>query len=134
MLRSVLFCRVAGTAGQRPVSVGTRSIMVLPRAFCGGGIQAVLVFHEALHVTGIRMGVARQRNVLLPGEDILHPKPGLTAIAGSACFVQECASKQEMEEFIASHNPDEAVGDIARRVTTRYVDDPLELILEKNYF
>ena len=43
-------------------------------------------------------------------------------------------SKQEMEEFIASHNPDEAVGDIARRVTTRYVDDPLELILEKNYF
>ena len=70
----------------------------------------------------------------IPGEDILHPKPGLTAIAGSACFVQECASKQEMEEFIASHNPDEAVGDIARRVTTRYVDDPLELILEKNYF
>ncbi len=64
-------------------------------------------------------------------KDIPHLKPGLTAIAGSGCFVKECASKDEMEQFIASHNPDEAVGDLVRRITTLYIDDPLELILEK---
>ena len=34
-------------------------------------------------------------------------------------------------KIIASHNPDEAVGDLVRRITTRYIDNTLELILEK---
>ena len=55
--------------------------------------------------------------------------PHLREIASSICYAKECASKDEVEQFIASHNPDEAVGDLVRRVTTRYID-PLTLILE----
>ncbi len=56
--------------------------------------------------------------------------PHLTEIASSTCYAKECASKDEMEQFIASLNPDEAVGDLVRRVTTRYIDDPIDLIIE----
>lgn len=66
----------------------------------------------------------------IPDEEMMNPNSGLTDIASSGCFVKECASKDEMEQFIASHNPDEAVGDLVRRITTRYIDDPLTLILE----
>ena len=55
--------------------------------------------------------------------------PHLREIASSICYAKECASKDEVEQFIASLNPDEAVGDLVRRVTTRYID-PLTLILE----
>ena len=55
--------------------------------------------------------------------------PHLREIATSICYAKECPSKDEMEQFIASHNPDEAVGDLVRRITTRYID-PLTLILE----
>ena len=55
--------------------------------------------------------------------------PHLREIATSICYAKECVSKDEMEQFIASHNPDEAVGDLVRRITTRYID-PLTLILE----
>lgn len=66
----------------------------------------------------------------IPDEEMMNPNSGLTDIADSGCFVKECASKDEMEQFIASHNPDEAVGDLVLRITTRYIDDPLTLILE----
>ena len=56
--------------------------------------------------------------------------PHLTVIATAACYAKECASKDEMEQFIASLNPDEAVGDLVRRVTTRYIGDPIDLIIE----
>ena len=56
--------------------------------------------------------------------------PHLTVIVTAACYAKECASKDEMEQFIASLNPDEAVGDLVRRVTTRYIDDPIDLIIE----
>ncbi|MDY6294558.1 MAG: hypothetical protein SPL78_10755 [Bacteroidales bacterium] len=56
--------------------------------------------------------------------------PHLTEIASSTCYAKECATVSEMEQFIASHNPDEAVGDLVRRITTRYIDDPITLILE----
>ena len=56
--------------------------------------------------------------------------PHLTEIASSTCYAKECASKDEMEQFIASLNPDEAVGDLVCRVTTRYIDDPIDLIIE----
>ena len=65
----------------------------------------------------------------IPDEEMMNPNSGLTDIASSGCFVKECPSKDEMEQFIASHNTDEAVGDLVRRITTRYID-PLTLILE----
>lgn len=66
----------------------------------------------------------------IPDEEIMNPNSGLTDIAGSACYVKECDSKEEMEQFIASHNHDKAVGDMVRRIITSYIDDPLKLILK----
>lgn len=66
----------------------------------------------------------------IPDEDLLNGRPHLTEKAGSICYAKECATASEMEQFIASLNPDEAVGDLVRRITTSYIDDPLTLILE----
>ena len=65
----------------------------------------------------------------IPDEMIMNLHSGLTDIAGSECYIKECDTVGDMEQFIASHNPDEAVGDLVRRITTRYID-PLTLILE----
>ena len=43
---------------------------------------------------------------------------------------EECNTKQEVEQFIAHHNPDEDLGDIVVRIVSRYIDDPLDLILK----
>ena len=66
----------------------------------------------------------------VPDKDLLNGPPYLREIATSICYAKECASKDEMKQFIASHNPDEAVGDLVRRITTSYIDDPIDLILE----
>ena len=66
----------------------------------------------------------------VPDKDLLNGPPYLREIATSICYAKECASKDEMKQFIASHNPDEAAGDLVRRINTRYIDDPLTLILE----
>ena len=42
----------------------------------------------------------------------------------------ECDIEQEVEQFIASHNPDKELGDIAVHVVSRYIDNPLDLILK----
>ena len=42
----------------------------------------------------------------------------------------ECDTEQEVEMFIAEHNPDEELGDIVVRIVSRYIDDPLDLILK----
>ena len=42
----------------------------------------------------------------------------------------ECDTEQEVEQFIAQHNPDEELGDIVVRIVSRYIDDPLDLILK----
>ena len=42
----------------------------------------------------------------------------------------ECDTEQEEEQFIASHNPDKDLGDIAVRFVSRYIDNPLDLILK----
>ena len=42
----------------------------------------------------------------------------------------ECDTEQEVEQFIAHHNPDEDLGDIVVRIVSRYIDDPLDLILK----
>ena len=42
----------------------------------------------------------------------------------------ECDTEQEMEQFIAQHNPDREMGDIAVRFVSRYIDNPLDLILK----
>ncbi len=66
----------------------------------------------------------------IPDDEIMNPNSGLTDIAGSECYVKECDSTDEMELYIANRNLDEAVGDLVRRITTRYIDDSLSLILE----
>ncbi|MBR5674280.1 MAG: hypothetical protein IKW97_07760 [Muribaculaceae bacterium] len=42
----------------------------------------------------------------------------------------ECDTEQEVEKFIAEHNPDEELGDKVVRIVSRYIDDPLDLILK----
>lgn len=42
----------------------------------------------------------------------------------------ECDTEQEMEQFIAEHNPDEELGDKVVRIVSHYIDDPLDLILK----
>ena len=42
----------------------------------------------------------------------------------------ECDTKHEVEQFIAQHNPNEELGDIVVRIVSRYIDDPLDLILK----
>ena len=39
-------------------------------------------------------------------------------------------TEQEVEKFIAEHNPDEELGDKVVRIVSRYIDDPLDLILK----
>lgn len=58
-----------------------------------------------------------------------HNDPELTWIADAACYAQECDTAQEMEQFIANHHPNARVGDLAQRITSRYIDSPLELIM-----
>jgi len=71
-----------------------------------------------------------KKAVIYPAYIPDYNAPHLTEIASSTCYAKECATVSEMEQFIASHNPDEAVGDLVRRITTRYIDDPITLILE----
>ena len=66
----------------------------------------------------------------VPDKDLLNGPPYLTEIADSICYAKECATADEMEQYIASLNTDETAGDLVRRITTRYIDDPLTLILE----
>lgn len=51
-------------------------------------------------------------------------------IAGTECCVAECDSRDEMERFISAHHPDELVGDFVQRVSSHYINNPLELILD----
>ena len=71
-----------------------------------------------------------KKAVIYPAYIPDYNAPHLTEIASSTCYAKECATASEMEQFIASHNPDEAVGDLVHRITTRYIDDPITLILE----
>lgn len=43
---------------------------------------------------------------------------------------RECDTEQEVEQFIAEHNPDRNLGDIAVRFVSRYIENPLDLILK----
>ena len=71
-----------------------------------------------------------KKAVIYPAYIPDYNAPHLTEIASSTCYAKECATVSEMEQFIASHNPDEAVGDLVRRITTSYIDDPIDLIIE----
>ena len=64
----------------------------------------------------------------IPDEEIMNLHSELTHIAGSQCYVKECDSTDEMELYIANHNPDVTVGDLVRRITTHYINDPLDFI------
>jgi hypothetical protein len=43
---------------------------------------------------------------------------------------RECDTEQEAVQFIAEHNPDKELGDIAVRFVSRYIENPLDLILK----
>ncbi|MBO6251352.1 MAG: hypothetical protein J6N71_08395 [Muribaculaceae bacterium] len=43
---------------------------------------------------------------------------------------KECDTEQEVEQFIAGHKPDKKLGDIVVRFVSRYIDNPLDLILK----
>ena len=66
----------------------------------------------------------------VPDKDLLNNPPYLTEIADSTCYAKECATADEMEQYIAGLNPDDTAGDLVRRINTRYITDPLTLILE----
>ncbi|MBO6227203.1 MAG: hypothetical protein J6N68_06015 [Shewanella sp.] len=66
----------------------------------------------------------------VPDKDLLNNPPYLTEIADSTCYAKECATADEMEQYIAGLNPDDTAGDLVRRINTRYIADPLTLILE----
>lgn len=42
----------------------------------------------------------------------------------------ECDTEQEAVQFIAEHNPDKELGDIAVRFVSHYIENPLDLILK----
>ena len=42
----------------------------------------------------------------------------------------ECDTEQEAVQLIAEHNPDKELGDIAVRFVSRYIENPLDLILK----
>lgn len=64
-------------------------------------------------------------------QDERYHDPDLTMTVDSWCYEKECDTEQEMEQFIADRNPDFAVGDIVQRITTRYINDPLDFILSQ---
>ena len=43
---------------------------------------------------------------------------------------RECDTEQEVEQFFAEYNPDKELGDIAVHFVSRYIDNPLDLILK----
>ena len=45
-------------------------------------------------------------------------------------FRKECETQQEVDQFIAVHKPDLEVGDRVVRFINRYIDNPLDLILD----
>ena len=64
-----------------------------------------------------RRSVAENRDYQYCVQDMVYDK-------------EECDTEQEVEQFIAQHNPDEELGDIVVRIVSRYIDDPLDLILK----
>lgn len=43
---------------------------------------------------------------------------------------EECCTMEEVDEFLAKHNPDLRVGDMVARIVSRYIDSPQDLILK----
>lgn len=43
---------------------------------------------------------------------------------------QECCSMAEADQFLAMHNPDLELGDMIVRIESRYIDNPLDLVLK----
>lgn len=67
---------------------------------------------------------ADDRRSMAPGEEYKY------CIQDMVYAKRECDTEQEVEQFIAEHNPDWALGDIAVRFVSRYIENPLDLILK----
>lgn len=61
---------------------------------------------------------------------LISPPKEYEEIAEVPCYKMECDSEEEMEQFISSHNPDPTVGDVVQCITTHYINDPMDFILE----
>lgn len=61
-----------------------------------------------------------------------YDDPKLMSVGGDACYTCECDSWQEAEQFIADRKPDASVGDLAQIITTRYIDNTSDIILDDN--
>ena len=71
--------------------------------------------------------------VYVPADDrslITHNEEYQYCIQDMVYAKRECDTEQEVEQFIAEHNPDKELGDIAVRFVSRYIDNPLDLILK----
>ena len=53
----------------------------------------------------------------------------LESIDGIMFYRHECGSKQEALQFINDHHYNESVGDMSQIISTRYINDPQELIM-----
>ncbi len=42
----------------------------------------------------------------------------------------ECDTEKEVEQFLAAHNPDVTVGDLVQRISSSYIINPLDLIID----
>ena len=76
---------------------------------------------------------AKRAAVFAPADDrrsVVRNRDYQYCIQGMVYDKEECNTKQEIEQFIAHHNPDEDLGDIVVRIVSRYIDDPLDLILK----
>lgn len=67
---------------------------------------------------------ADDRRSMAPGEEYKY------CIQDMVYAKRECDTEQEVEQFIAEHNPDKELGDIAVRFVSRYIYNPLDLILK----
>lgn len=74
--------------------------------------------HAAVYVP------ADDRRSMIPDEEYKY------CIQDMVYAKRECNTEQEVEQFIAEHNPDKELGDIAVRFVSRYIDNPLDLILK----
>lgn len=67
---------------------------------------------------------ADDRRSMAPGEEYKY------CIQDMVYAKTECDTEQEAVQFIAEHNPDKELGDIAVRFVSRYIENPLDLILK----
>lgn len=98
----------------------------IPFACCDEEIYRLTNDHEGRYWS-------KRAAVYAPADDrysIIQNKDYRYCIQDMVYDKAECDTEQEVEQFIAEHNPDEELGDRVARIVSRYIDDPLDLILK----